>query len=221
MLIAGKEIDWDEIGRADNRQHAHHEAGHAVADFLFDNSYRISHICMESSEEIMGEVWRSRPKEITDLILRLKYTQSEMANEGERRAAYREILTLFAGPAAGDRVVDEPNGDWLSSLNEEIDESANDLPMARELAGIVWRTWGRQESIIRTVAKWADELMAIPRVWGTVTALAGKLGHGVTMSGEDACRIMREAWGDDDGLAIRSLGRKWTRRFMVQKTKGR
>jgi hypothetical protein len=89
-----------------------------------------------------------------------------------------------------------------------------DICSAFELASFIGYTGGQVLAILRMVAKWADELMAIPRVWGTVTALASNLKHGATMSGSEACRIMREAWGDDDGLPIRGLGRRWTRRFM-------
>ena len=49
-------------------------------------------------------------------------------------------------------------------------------------------------------------------MWGVVTALAAAIPFGVTLAGDDAFRVMADAWGSAQPFPGQ-LGRKWAGRF--------
>jgi hypothetical protein len=219
MVVADKELSPEEKNRVNHRGTSYHEAGHAVVIFLFGTGREIINICMIDDGDSRARV--RRKSEFNNVILGMPKLPQATATVWEhlrRKALYREIMIILAGPASKSRVQDTTTGDWFLKLvgDEESWRDGSDLAKAADISFDMGRNARQTNMMLRRLAKWADELMSIPRVWGTVTALAESLEPDVTMSGEDACRIMREAWGydDDSYWPIESLGRKWIRRLL-------
>ncbi|MGA2440769.1 MAG: hypothetical protein ABSH08_07410 [Tepidisphaeraceae bacterium] len=209
MLVDGKQISPKAQCLARNREFAHHEAGHAVASFLLGEGDAVKYISMLAMGKRGGCTMSSG---------RIDPFCAEKWSLSRRAKGYREVFHSMAGCAAQSKFESwRPN--CLTMLWDVHKHAAtpegDDFELAWKGAEFAQRVAdGRGTSLIlEKIGGWADEVFDDPRVWKTTTALAAKLKYGVRMTGKDACRIMRRAWGGDETIPIVALDSKWIRRF--------
>jgi hypothetical protein len=208
-------IDWDTYDRDHIREHAFHEAGHAVVEFLLGRARgHLVHISMRGDHAVAARVRRERCMDVM-FLHQLRGPIADDQHAFARAMAVREAVQCFAGPAAEWEATGDPDDHWFSHLCKAADyEENSDFDDALLFARKVTNSEGKAWLLLRRIAAWTDELLSLPRVWKTVESLANSLHHGIEMPGAVACEIMERAWGGDHRLPIFTLGRKWRRRML-------
>jgi hypothetical protein len=213
MKTTRKKPDWSVFDRARIKERAYHEAGHAVVEFLLGRAQsHLVHISMRGNDERAAYVRRERCIEAAFLLHAAVPANQRPAF---RSTAIREGIFCLAGPAAEWKSTGDVDFHWFDQLCESAEWDGDDDFMHPLLfAKKVTKTEGHAWLLLRHMARWTDELLAVPRVWKTVESLADSLRHGDEMPGKAACAVMENAWGDDAGLPLFALGRQWRRRML-------
>src|SRR4051794_29747786 len=112
MKIDLDNIDWDQFDREHIREHAIHESGHAVVEFLYGRAWgHLVHISLRGTNERAGYVRRERCMDVRSL--RSLKSVPEAQREFFRRMAIREGMMCFAGPAAEAKAFPDDGADWF------------------------------------------------------------------------------------------------------------
>src|SRR5438067_278789 len=129
------QIDWATYDREHIKEHAYHESGHAVVEFLVGRARgHLVHISMLGDDERAARVRRERCIDVT-FLLRLK-TVPDDQRALVRAMAIREGIFCLAGPAAEWRATGDPNYHWFDELckSAEYEENSDfrSCPVVRE-----------------------------------------------------------------------------------------
>lgn len=204
--------EWEKQRR---QEVAYHEAGHAVCAILFGNRSDIDHIDMIGTEDLWAFV-RSRNH---DRMLAAAWIRCGQLAQS-RAAIARYVFFHLCGPCAGSKYSTPDNHDswqWLQDLFDDRwddDEGDSDLGRCLKALPVILDSERKQMRFLEMIARWADEAMNTPQIWGAVTRLAEKL---ITVTRLDADEVLAEL---DAGAnyesalpMFMSMGRKWKRRF--------
>ena len=198
-----------EMLKPHRRETAHHEAGHAVMDWLWWRENHLIKIDMRPTNTRKAVVY-SRNR--LDLII---------GPGTDRTTAIGAIMLWLSGPAAGNRFCSD-GGDWfereISDYFDEIHDSTADICRAVKVAQSIYGENGTGWlKFLRTIAKWTDEAISHPRVWSMVSALGMKLETQNTMTASSAIKIIEHACGNErdwnEPIRLRRLGPNWKRRL--------
>lgn len=192
------------------RELSYHEAGHAVMYFFFCQS--IDSINMRGNKRSAAYVrkWKAKPHVMIELY------RTSFPPLAKLEAA-REIMIYLAGPCA--QGIHTQNTDfWFDELFDEwwdVDDPADtcDLSCIMRCAYALHGRTGRASQFVRRMTEWTAEALALPHVWQLVEVLAARLQTQDTMTGNSACKIMSEAWGERGSYPVLNESRKWKRRF--------
>jgi hypothetical protein len=209
-----RRTNWSAFDRARVKPHAYHEAAHAVVEFLLGRARsHLVHISMRGNDERAACVRRERCIELAFLLNAAIPVNQRAAF---RSTAIREGILCLAGPAAEWKATGDVDFDWFEQLYESAESDGdNDFLHPLLFARKVTKTEGHAQLLLRHMARWTDDLLAVPRVWKTVESLANSLRHGNVMSGKVACALMENAWGNDAGVPLFALGKQWRRRMFA------
>jgi hypothetical protein len=212
----------DDITPERKREHAYHEAGHVAILFMFGRAFDINHIDMRGNLDLAASINVSNvySVELIENALRDNNTQRCL-----QLGVKQDIMFGLAGYAAGNRLKEPDDTDWLDQLikDDEWEVEGHDIFEVIRTANSLWGepkdgcicsrgTWSR----IRRLAAWTDEALSHPRLWAVVEALAEQLQTVKTrMFTRRICHITRTAWGDLGFPPYRSMGPKWRRRFSL------
>jgi hypothetical protein len=217
VSAAVRQHSRDDLILIERRLKAYHESGHAVGLFLIGQAAEIEYISMQPNDKFMAFVEQRVSLDLAEIIA-LARSRVPRIRQRFRRLARQRIFVSLTGPAAEYRLMclDCPavsKCDWMPKLGEHTqlwEYPGGDYHQALWMA----RAVGHTTETLKWTAGRALELMAMPRVWQTVAALAKSLRFADQISGDDARQIMSEAYGADEGIPLRSLGVRWARLFV-------
>jgi hypothetical protein len=208
-------LDWSVFDAEHATANAHHEAAHAVSYFICGMpAEHLVHISMIGDDDTVARIRRTHCIDALLLSSIEPATVPPELADVYRRAAIRESVFGFAGPAADNRFKNGSD-DWFQDMCDNgLYLENTDFSRPLEYATNILRTGGLAWHLLRTAARWTDELLDVPRVWNTITALANRLAVGKIMPGHKAFGIMESAWGGSaSSIPVLDLGIRWRRRF--------
>ncbi len=194
--------------RAFMREIAFHEAGHVAARmFTGQEAGHIVYVSILPDADSMG---RERSERNIAEVSLVDYPPPMMRGAGRCL-----LLALLAGRGAAARIATPEEREEIlddAALCMEGEQEGTDLFRALKVAEIMARPGMPARRVLALAAKWTEEALALPDVWGTVERLAGMLRERGTI--EDRDEIMTACDG------ILNAGRKlpkWKRRLLPTK----
>lgn len=187
----------------------YHEAGHTAIAWLLGVAIR--EIDMRPTLSRHAIIRLDWPLSLREADL----TESENRRRATVEVKWRTLLHL-AGHAAVNRASQEPDPHWLFWKIEDAELDGDDPDILRplDLAETLYGKGGRKRSFLLRMGDWTDGLLADPRVWQGVEALAERLAKIKTrMDGFRAFRLLDQASGIRGFPPVSALGRKWRRRL--------
>ncbi len=197
------------------RECAYHEAGHAVCIILFGNRSDLDHIDMLGTDDVWAFIRiRNHDRETS-----LGWLDSGFPTQA-RASMAKFVFFHLLGPCAESKLRDPESHhweDWLQNLFDEDEcnsDPNSDLSRCLDALPAIIDSERKQYRYLEMVARWADEAIAIPRVWSAVSRLAEKLIK-VKRLDQEAILAELDAGADHDFRypLFYELGKNWRRRF--------
>ena len=189
---------------------AFHEAGHAVAAWLFGEipiQITVLNEAMDVARGRLGSVAVDSPIGLFSVI-----DAMNRDSRAGRQCAARAIVGFMAGPCA--EGICTSNHYWYREMVALRNIEGSDAHWVLEFAAQVYLPEARRhQRWLATLRDWTQELLSAPRVWTVVETLALQLTATDVLDDLDAMIVMDEAWGTQDAIPIESLGARWRRRF--------